>query len=77
MPVVVLPESSMPTVTVQTESDDKPSAEANFVGNKNSKVYHKKSCSSAKSMKEANKVGFVTADEAVDEGYKPCGVCLK
>lgn len=46
-----------------------------FVGNKNSHVFHKPDCSSAKKAKSENKVYFSTRDEAVSSGYTPCKRC--
>jgi hypothetical protein len=53
-------------------TDDVESA---FIGNKNSHVFHRSTCSSASSMSEKNKVAFSSREEAVDAGYKPCGKC--
>lgn len=44
-----------------------------FVGNEESRVFHKASCQYAKSKKCT--ASFATRDEAVAEGYKACGVC--
>ena len=74
--VVVLPESSMPSVTVSTESDT-PSITVRYIGNKSSKIYHKENCTSVNKMKNENKVSFETSDEAENANYKPCGICLK
>ena len=46
-----------------------------FCGNKNSKIYHKSGCSSAKKTKEENKVYFKTLEECQNAGYKPCKIC--
>ncbi len=48
---------------------------AELCGNKNSKVYHKSSCSSAKKMLDSNKVYYKTTSEFEDNGYKPCKRC--
>ncbi len=47
----------------------------NYCGNKNSKVFHKLSCSSLKNMKEENKVYFATKEEFSEKGYSPCKMC--
>ena len=49
--------------------------ESAYVGNKNSHVFHRSTCSSANSMSEKNKVAFSSRDEAINAGYKPCGKC--
>ncbi len=48
-----------------------------FCGNKNSKIYHKSSCTSVKKTKEENKVYFKTLEECQKAGYKPCKICSK
>lgn len=45
-----------------------------FVGNVNSKIYHKLTCSSVPS--EQNSVWFLTAEQAESAGYSPCKRCL-
>lgn len=49
------------------------SAEAYYIGNKNSKVFHRPSCSGLPA--EGNQVSFETRDEAEAAGYSPCGRC--
>jgi competence protein ComEC len=46
-----------------------------FIGNVNSKKFHLPTCSSLPS--EKNRITFETYEEAVAEGYTPCGSCLK
>lgn len=45
----------------------------NYIGNVNSKKFHKKACSSLPD--EENMVYFGTINEAEDAGYEPCGIC--
>lgn len=45
-----------------------------FVGNKNSKKLHLPTCSSL--PKEENRVYFDDYDQAISDGYVPCGKCL-
>ncbi len=52
-------------------------AVAGFVGNKDSKTFHKADCKTTAKMKEANKVTFTTKEEAEKQGFKACKVCLK
>lgn len=49
--------------------------ESKYIGNKKTHVFHQGSCASVKSMKEGNKVEFLTREEAVAEGYTPCSRC--
>ncbi len=51
--------------------------EALIVGNKNSLKYHAKDCRYATQINEDNLALFKSADEAIKEGYKACGVCFK
>ncbi len=47
-----------------------------YVANKNTKKFHYTDCSSAKKMKDSNKVYLeCTRDEAISDGYSPCGNC--
>ena len=46
-----------------------------YIGNKNSHVFHRLDCGSVKTMKEKNKVEFYSREEAIEMHYKPCGEC--
>ena len=46
-------------------------------GNKQLKIYGTLRCKSGKRMKMENRVFFVSEKEAVTQGYRPCGHCLK
>jgi len=46
-----------------------------FVGNSETKVVHRISCSLVERMKEENKVMFKTFKKAQGEGYKACEIC--
>ncbi|WP_221392250.1 Ada metal-binding domain-containing protein [Dyadobacter sp. NIV53] len=48
-----------------------------FGGNKLLKIYGTLSCKSGKRMKIENRVFFSTEPEAVKEGYRPCGHCMR
>lgn len=65
------------TPTNPTTPDPQPSDPVTYqyVGNKNSKVFHKSTCSSVDRMKESNKVKFGSASAALQAGYTPCKVC--
>ena len=52
-----------------------PETEAAYVGNKNSMKFHYPNCSGAQSMKSKNKVYFSSREEAINQGYLPCGKC--
>ena len=52
------------------------STTANYVANKNTKKFHIPTCSSVNQMKEKNKKYLnCTRDEAISQGYDPCGNC--
>ena len=46
-----------------------------YIGNKNSHIFHYSSCSGVQTMSEKNKVIFRTREDAVAAGYTPCSVC--
>ncbi|WP_316759571.1 Ada metal-binding domain-containing protein [Pedobacter aquatilis] len=48
-----------------------------FGGNLRLKIYGKLSCKSGQRMKPENRVFFKTEKEALENGYRPCGHCLK
>lgn len=59
-------------VTESTTSA-KVTRDVTYIGNKNSKKYHKVDCTSL--PKETNRVYFLSEQEAVNNGYSPCGNC--
>ncbi|WP_415971297.1 MBL fold metallo-hydrolase, partial [Anaerotignum lactatifermentans] len=61
----------------QPEQPSKPVAETTvtYVGNKNSKIFHRASCSSVSRMKDSNKVSLNSRDAAISQGYRPCENC--
>jgi len=48
-----------------------------FVASKNSNIYHKPDCVSAKNIKEENKIWFNSEIEAQNKGYRPSKSCFK
>ncbi len=46
-------------------------------GNLNLKIYGNLNCKSGKRMKITNRVFFVNAEEANNQGFRPCGNCLR
>ena len=46
-----------------------------YIGNRNSKIFHKSTCESVSNMKEKNKVALSTREEAISLGYTPCQNC--
>ena len=49
----------------------------NFGGNKSLKIYGILNCASGKRMKKANRIFFATESEALQNGYRPCGNCMR
>ncbi|MFA5240082.1 MAG: Ada metal-binding domain-containing protein [Phycisphaerae bacterium] len=58
-----------------TPADESTPAEYKYVTSKNSKVFHKPDCSSAKRIKPENLVGYSSRDEAIAAGKRPCKRC--
>jgi methylphosphotriester-DNA--protein-cysteine methyltransferase len=50
-------------------------ASGQFVGSKNSDVYHYPSCTYAQRIKDSNKIWFSNSQDARNHGYRPCQVC--
>ena len=46
-----------------------------FIASKNSRVFHKPGCSSAKRILEKNKVIYKSREEAINSGKRPCKRC--
>ena len=46
-----------------------------YIGNKKSMKFHYPGCRAVSQMSEKNKVEFASREEAVDQGYRPCGEC--
>ena len=46
-------------------------------GNEKLKIYGTLQCRSGKRMKKENRVFFASENEAIKEGFRPCGHCMK
>ena len=46
-----------------------------YVASKNSAVFHKADCESAAKISEKNLIHYLTRDEAIQAGKKPCHEC--
>lgn len=51
--------------------------EIQYAGNQNLKIYGTLHCKSGKRMLRKNRVFFTSEEEAVAQGYRPCGHCMK
>ncbi|MCL1787022.1 MAG: MBL fold metallo-hydrolase [Defluviitaleaceae bacterium] len=59
--------------TVSSKPDAPAAEEVHYIGNVNSRKFHRPTCSGLPD--EKNRVTFETRDAAIDEGYAPCGSC--
>jgi hypothetical protein len=59
----------------KTKTDKTEEIQYNFVASKNSKVFHKQNCSSAKRIKPENLIGYNSQDDATQTGKRPCKRC--
>ncbi len=50
-------------------------AEYKYVASKNSQVFHRQNCRSAKRISPENIVGYSNRDDAIKAGKRPCKVC--
>jgi competence protein ComEC len=74
--IIEIPLAPAQTVPGTVEVKETPViSETNYVGNKNSLVFHNPDCSSVSDMKESNKIFFTTRQTATDQGFTPCGRC--
>lgn len=48
-----------------------------FAGNRALKIYGTLYCPSGKRMTRINRVFFLSKEEAIANGYRPCGHCMK
>ncbi|MEP6711482.1 MAG: Ada metal-binding domain-containing protein [Ferruginibacter sp.] len=47
-----------------------------FAGNRKLKIFGTLYCNSGKRMNEQNRVFFISKEEAIAQGYRPCGHCM-
>lgn len=48
-----------------------------FGGNRKLKIYGTLSCASGRKMKRDHRVFFSSESEAIENGFRPCGHCMK
>jgi competence protein ComEC len=58
---------------IQTNPTQPVSMETSYIGNINSKKFHRPSCSGL--PMESNRVLLSSREEAISSGYNPCGTC--
>jgi len=64
---------SAATAAAPAPSDDGGSSSGGYIGNVNSHIFHRPTCSSLPDPE--NRVYFKTLQEAIDAGYRPCRRC--
>ena len=64
---------AQPAINTQADSVQPLISEDYFIGNINSKKFHRSSCSHL--PLEKNRVFFATREAAINAGYSPCGIC--
>ncbi len=62
-------------VEKNTKTEKQQETEVKFVGSRNSEVFHKAGCPSAKRISEKNLVAYNSKEDAVNAGKRPCGRC--
>lgn len=67
---VAKPKASAPTKTYNSNPIN-----AAYIGNSNTGKFHKRSCPSVNKMSPHNMVGFSSRNDAIGQGYSPCGRC--
>jgi methylphosphotriester-DNA--protein-cysteine methyltransferase len=48
-----------------------------LAGNRRLKIYGKLTCASGRRMKKENRVFFKNTAEALENGFRPCGNCMR
>lgn len=70
--------SRRPTATPRVSATPAPThrpISASYIGNKNTKKFHRPDCGSAKQIAQKNVISFSSREEAVNQGYQPCKRC--
>ena len=62
-------------LTSRQATTDTEKKTVQFIGNRNSRVFHTLDCDSVRTMKEKNKIEFYSIEEAKEKNYKPCSRC--
>ena len=63
------------TAAPASQPTETPTPAVVYIGNRRSGVFHKPSCSSVSQMNSSNKVPLYSRQQAIDDGYRPCGRC--
>lgn len=59
-----------------TSADASEQVEANYIGNANTLKLHVPGCKWEKRIAKVNRVYFSSKEEAIEQGYTPCKICM-
>lgn len=69
-------DGEMVTINVTVPEDFAAAdSESPYIGNRNTRKFHSYDCASVNDMKESNRAPLSSREEAIDQGYVPCGRC--
>jgi len=67
--------TTTPTVEASPATAGPTAAAGAFVASKNSDLFHKPTCRSARRISPENIVHYATRDQAIAAGKRPCTIC--
>ena len=67
--------SSAAVTKPNNNTNENTSSGTAYIGNRNTKKFHHSYCGSVKQMKDKNKVPISSRQQAISQGYDPCGNC--
>ena len=71
-----LPATSSPIPPAATAArTPTPTLAYRYIGNQESKIFHRPTCRMVDQMNEGNKIFFKAREDATNRDYKPCGIC--
>lgn len=73
LPPTIKPTPTTTAKPIHTRGTEKKYEEETYIGNKNSKKFHRYDCWTLPS--EENRIEFTSREDAVNSGYSPCGNC--
>ncbi|GHS92505.1 hypothetical protein AGMMS50276_00540 [Synergistales bacterium] len=63
------------TKAQKTQESSSLAVESSYIGNANTKVFHRPKCSSVGQMNPKNRVALNSREDAIARSFKPCGRC--
>ncbi len=73
-PTIEPPNSEMIVHFIDVGQADAADTETAYIGNKNSKKFHRPDCHTLPA--EKNRVPLASYEDAINSGYTPCGNCI-